>query len=64
MVDVAYAREKGIPVSNIPSYGTDAVGQFAIARAMGMRILAYDRFENETGRSLADYVGLDRQENQ
>lgn len=118
VVDVAYAREKGIPVSNIPSYGTDAVGQFAIAllleichrighhsqavrqgrwencpdwcfwdyplmelagktmgvigfgrigqktgaiaRAMGMCILAYDRFENETGRSLADYVGLDR----
>ncbi len=31
IVDVAYAAEKGIPVSNIPSYGTDAVGQFAIA---------------------------------
>lgn len=25
------AKEKGIPVSNIPSYGTDAVSQFAIA---------------------------------
>lgn len=31
VVDVAYARQKGIPVSNIPSYGTAAVGQFAIA---------------------------------
>ena len=31
VVDVAFARERGIPVSNIPSYGTDAVGQFAIA---------------------------------
>ena len=31
VVDVACARERGIPVSNIPSYGTDAVGQFAIA---------------------------------
>jgi len=31
VVDVAYAREKGIPVSNVPAYGTDAVGQFAIA---------------------------------
>lgn len=30
-VDCAYAREKGISVSNIPTYGTDAVGQFAIA---------------------------------
>ena len=31
IVDVAHAREKGIPVSNVPTYGTAAVGQFAIA---------------------------------
>jgi glycerate dehydrogenase len=31
IVDVEAAREKGIPVSNIPTYGTDAVAQFAIA---------------------------------
>lgn len=31
VVDVAYAAQKGIPVSNIPTYGTAAVGQFAIA---------------------------------
>lgn len=31
VVDVAAAREHGIPVSNVPSYGTDAVAQFAIA---------------------------------
>ena len=31
IVDIDTARERGIPVSNIPSYGTDAVGQFAIA---------------------------------
>ena len=31
VVDIAYAKEKGIPVSNIPTYGTDSVGQFAIA---------------------------------
>jgi len=31
VVDVAAAKEKGIPVSNIPTYGTAAVGQFAIA---------------------------------
>ena len=30
IVDYRAAREKGIPVSNIPTYGTDAVGQFAI----------------------------------
>ena len=31
IVDVACAREKDIPVSNVPTYGTAAVGQFAIA---------------------------------
>ncbi|MBQ3376953.1 MAG: D-2-hydroxyacid dehydrogenase [Synergistaceae bacterium] len=31
IVDVEYAKSKNIPVSNIPTYGTDAVGQFAIA---------------------------------
>ena len=31
VVDYKAAREKGIPVCNIPSYGTEAVGQFAIA---------------------------------
>ncbi|NLV58995.1 MAG: D-2-hydroxyacid dehydrogenase [Clostridiales bacterium] len=31
VVDVAAAKEKGIPVTNVPSYGTDVVGQFAIA---------------------------------
>lgn len=31
VVDTITAREKGIPVCNIPTYGTDAVGQFAIA---------------------------------
>ena len=31
IVDIDCAAEKGIPVSNIPSYGTASVGQFAIA---------------------------------
>ena len=31
IVDVQYAGQKGIPVSNVPTYGTAAVGQFAIA---------------------------------
>ena len=31
IVDYSAARERGIPVCNIPTYGTDAVGQFAIA---------------------------------
>lgn len=31
VIDIAAAKEKNIPVCNIPTYGTDAVGQFAIA---------------------------------
>ena len=31
VVDVKTAKEKGIPVANIPTYGTASVGQFAIA---------------------------------
>ena len=31
IVDVVAAKERGIPVCNIPTYGTNAVGQFAIA---------------------------------
>lgn len=31
VVDCACAQEKGIPVSNVPTYGTASVGQFAIA---------------------------------
>ena len=31
VIDCAYAREKGIPVCNVPSYGTASVAQFAIA---------------------------------
>ena len=117
VVDYVYAREKGIPVTNIPTYGTAAVGQFAmamlleichhvahhsqavhegrwescpdwcfwdyplieladktigiigfgrigqqtgkIAKALGMKVLAYDSYPNDSGRALAEYVDLD-----
>ena len=117
VVDVVSAKEKGIPVCNIPTYGTDAVGQFAIAmlleichhvahhsnavhagrweknpdwcfwdyplielagktmgiigfgrigqatgriaKALGMEVIAFDEYPNETGKEIADYVELD-----
>lgn len=31
VVDCAHAKQKGIPVSNVPTYGTASVSQFAIA---------------------------------
>lgn len=117
VVDVETARKRNIPVTNIPTYGTAAVGQFAIAmlleichhvahhsdavhegrwesnadwcfwdyplieladktmgvigfgrigqatgriaKALGMNVIAYDEYPNESGRELADYVSLD-----
>ena len=117
VVDYVYAHEKGIPVTNVPSYGTAAVGQFAIAmlleichhvahhsetvhqgkwsesidwcywdyplieldgktlgiigfgrigrqtgkiaKALGMKVIAYDSFENDEGRAIGEYVDLD-----
>lgn len=117
VVDVVCAKEKGIPVANVPSYGTAAVGQFAIAllleichhigahsnsvhagdwensadwcywntplieldgktmgilgfgrigqrtgaiaKALGMRVIAHDTFQSDAGREVAEYVELD-----
>jgi len=117
VVDCAAARARGIPVCNVPAYGTTAVAQFTIgliltlchrielhslsvkqmdwttgvdfcywltpqtelwgktlgiigfgrigrevgkiAKAFGMRVLAYNRSQCEEGRSIADYVSLE-----
>lgn len=36
VVDTAAAKERGIPVSNVPVYGTDAVAQYVFAVLLGM----------------------------
>lgn len=117
VVDYTYAREKGIPVVNVPTYGTMSVSQFSIAllleichhighhsasvyegrwanhidwcywdhplieldgktmgiigfgrigqaegrvaRALGMKVLAYDIHKNDAGREIGEYVDLD-----
>ena len=117
VVDYAYAKEKGIPVTNVPTYGTASVSQFSIAllleichhighhdasvhagnwascidwcywdyplmelegktigiigfgrigqaegrvaKALGMNVLAYDVYPNDSGRAIAEYVDLD-----
>jgi glycerate dehydrogenase len=117
IVDVNAAKAKGVVVTNIPTYGTAAVGQFAIAllleichhighhdkavhegrwehnpdwcfwdyplielagktmgiigfgrigqttgsiaKALGMKVLAFDSFQNEAGRQIGSYVSLD-----
>ena len=117
VVDIAAAKARGVAVTNIPTYGTAAVAQFAIAmlleichhvahhsdavhagrwtanpdwcfwdyplieldgktmgiigfgrigqatgriaRALGMRVLAYDSRPSDAGRAIAEYVPLD-----
>ncbi len=117
IVDTAAAKEKGIPVTNVPAYGTASVGQFAIAllleichhvahhdkavhegrwascpdfcfwdyplieldgktigiigfgrigqttgkiaSALGMRVLAYDTYQSESGKAIGTYTDLD-----
>ena len=117
IVDVAHAREKGIPVSNVPTYGTASVSQFSIAllleichhighhdesvhagnwannkdwcywdyplmelenktigiigfgrigqsegrvaKALGMHVIAYDVYPNDSGKAIGEYVTLD-----
>ncbi|MBU1003720.1 MAG: D-2-hydroxyacid dehydrogenase [Proteobacteria bacterium] len=34
VLDVAAARERGVPVSNVPGYGTNAVAQFVMAQIL------------------------------
>ena len=117
VIDVAAAKEKGIPVCNVPSYGTMSVSQFSIAllleichhigyhsdtvfagkwqnhrgwcywdyplieldgktmgiigfgrigqaegrvaKALGMKVIAYNPSESESGREIGDYVSLE-----
>ena len=116
-VDYTYAREKGILVANVPTYGTEPVAQYTLAMLMelcshigyhnemlhnrarqgiakpfqwdlpltelngktigiigfgrigqtvgrmakgfGMRVLAFDKFPNDSGRAIGEYVDLD-----
>lgn len=46
VVDGKAARERGIPVTNIPTYGTAAVGQFAIA--LLLEICHHIGYHNQT----------------
>ena len=117
IVDVKAAKDRGVLVTNIPTYGTDAVGQFAIAllleichhighhdeavhtgrwennddwcfwdyplielagktmgiigfgrigqttgriaKALGMKVIAFDERQNDSGKAIAEYVSLD-----
>ena len=46
IVDYTYAREKGIPVVNVPSYGTQIVGQYAVS--LLLEICSHIGYHSET----------------
>jgi len=51
VVDIQAAKEKGIPVCNIPTYGTDAVAQFAFAMLLDItNHVAHHSSEVKKGR--------------
>ena len=49
IIDVDYARQKGIPVCNVPAYGTQAVAQFTIALLLEIcsQVALHDRTVHE-----------------
>ncbi len=55
VVDLAAATARGIPVSNVPAYGTDSVAQFAIALLLELasRVAEHDRAVHEGAWSQA-----------
>ena len=63
VVDYEYARERGIPVSNVPAYGTASVAQFAIALLLEIchhaahhdRAVRSGRWENNRDWCFWDY---------
>ena len=60
VVDTHAAAKAGIPVSNIPTYGTMAVGQFAIAIELAQKtigIIGFGRIGQTTGR-IAKALGM------
>lgn len=46
VVDYLYAKEKGIPVMNVPSYGTQIVGQYAVG--LLMEICSHFAYHDQT----------------
>lgn len=60
VVDYRYAKERGIIVQNVPTYGTQIVGQYAVGLLLEIcsHYGHHDRTVKE-GRKLAKYVSLD-----
>lgn len=61
-VDVAYAKQKGITVVNVPTYGVRTVAEFAFALILALSrkaYAAYDRLREEGTTDVKHFEGFD-----
>lgn len=61
-IDVAYAKERGIEVATVPTYGTRTVAEYAFALMLALSrkaYAAYDRLRTEGTTDVKDYEGFD-----
>ena len=61
-IDVTYAKEKGITVSNVPAYGTHTVAEFAFALILAVSrkvVAANTRLHTENSFDQAGLTGFD-----
>ena len=61
-VDRAFARERGIPVANVPDYGTEEVAAYvcgpdSLARAAALGVKAKDRLADNDGWGFFSRLG-------
>lgn len=61
-IDVAYAKQKGITVVNVPTYGVRTVAEFAFALILALSrkaYAAYDRLREEGTTDVKHFEGFD-----
>jgi D-lactate dehydrogenase len=61
-IDVDYAREKGIKVSNIPAYGSHTVAEFAFALILSLSrkvYPAYNKLRDGSSFNVEEFQGFD-----
>jgi len=60
VVDYEYAREKGIPVVNVPAYGTDTVAEMVFAMMFNLcrkvEVISCDVRENQCWSNIGDWT--------
>ncbi len=61
-IDAAYAKERGIQIATVPTYGARTVAEYAFALMLALSrkaYAAYDRLRTEGTTDVKDYEGFD-----